>query len=56
MILSGNRVNILKNGVLFTLAPFLPKIINVFLLPIMTMYLTDVDFGIATIWMACDGF
>lgn len=47
MKLSGNKANILKNGVLFTAAPFLPKIINVFLLPIMTMYLTDVDFGIA---------
>lgn len=47
MKLSGSRANILKNGVLFTTAPFLPKIINVFLLPIMTMYLTDVDFGIA---------
>lgn len=32
---------------LFTMAPFLPKIINIFLLPIMTRYLTDVDFGIA---------
>lgn len=47
MKISGNKANILKNGVLFTAAPFLPKIINVFLLPIMTMYLTDVDFGIA---------
>ena len=47
MNISGNKANILKNGVLFTAAPFLPKIINVFLLPIMTMYLTDVDFGIA---------
>lgn len=37
---------IVKNGILFTIAPFLPKIINVFLLPIMTKYLTDVDFGI----------
>lgn len=47
MKFTGNRANILKNGVLFTAAPFLPKIINVFLLPIMTLYLTDVDFGIA---------
>ena len=38
---------ILKNSILFTIAPVLPKIINVFLLPIMTRYLTDVDFGIA---------
>lgn len=38
---------ILKNSVLFSLAPFLPKVINVFLLPIMTAYLTDVDFGIS---------
>ncbi len=47
MNLSGNKVAIVKNGILFTAAPFLPKIINVFLLPIMTQYLTDVDFGIA---------
>lgn len=43
----NNRNTIIKNGVLFTLAPFLPKIINVFLLPIMSRYLTDVDFGIS---------
>lgn len=47
MSISGNKANILKNGILFTVAPFLPKIINVILLPIMTLYLTDVDFGIA---------
>lgn len=38
---------LVKNSVLFTIAPFLPKVINVFLMPIMTMYLTDVDFGIS---------
>jgi O-antigen/teichoic acid export membrane protein len=47
MKLAGNINTIIKNGALFTIAPFLPKIINVFLLPIMTRYLTDVDFGIA---------
>ncbi len=47
MKLSGNKGTIIKNGVLFTVAPFLPKIINVVLLPIMTQYLTDVDFGIS---------
>ena len=47
MNFSRNKATIVKNGVLFTAAPFLPKIINIFLLPIMTMYLTDVDFGIA---------
>lgn len=47
MNIAGNKGTIIKNGVLFTAAPFLPKIINVFLLPIMTLYLTDVDFGIA---------
>lgn len=47
MNLSGDKAIIVKNGLLFTIAPFLPKIINVFLLPIMTRYLTDVDFGIA---------
>ena len=43
----SDRKTILKNSVLFSLAPFLPKIINVFLLPIMTVYLTDIDFGIS---------
>ena len=47
MKLTGNKTTIVKNGILFTIAPFLPKIINIFLLPIMTLYLTDVDFGIA---------
>lgn len=47
MKLHGNKAIIIKNGTLFTIAPFLPKIVNVFLLPIMTKYLTDVDFGIA---------
>ena len=47
MNLSGNKATLVKNSLLFTTAPFLPKIINVFLLPIMTLYLTDVDFGIA---------
>lgn len=47
MKFTGDKATIVKNGLLFTAAPFLPKIINVFLLPIMTLYLTDVDFGIA---------
>lgn len=38
---------LIKNSVLFGLAPFLPKIISVLLLPVMTNYLTDVDFGIS---------
>lgn len=38
---------LVKNSILFTIAPFLPKVINVFLMPIMTLYLTDVDFGIS---------
>lgn len=42
----GSRT-ILKNSALFTIAPFFPKVINVLLLPIMTRYLTDVDFGIS---------
>jgi O-antigen/teichoic acid export membrane protein len=44
---SNNSTLILKNSFLFTVAPLLPKVINVFLMPIMTRYLTDVDFGIA---------
>ena len=38
---------IIKNSFLFTVAPLLPKVINVLLMPVMTRYLTDVDFGIA---------
>lgn len=44
--MKSNRT-LIKNSLLFSIAPFLPKIINVLLLPIMTAYLTDVDFGIA---------
>lgn len=47
MNISTDKKTIIKNSALFTLAPFLPRIINVFLLPIMTKYLTDVDFGIS---------
>lgn len=45
--MASNTKLIVKNSVLFTIAPLLPKVINILLLPIMTLYLTDVDFGIA---------
>lgn len=45
--MANNSTVIIKNSVLFTIAPLLPKVINVFLMPIMTRYLTDVDFGIS---------
>ena len=45
--MANDTKTIVKNSILFTIAPFLPKVINVFLMPIMTMYLTDVDFGIS---------
>lgn len=38
---------LIKNTFLFSLAPFLPKAVNILLLPIMTKYLTDVDYGIS---------
>ena len=38
---------LVKNSILFSIAPFLPKVVNIILLPIMTKYLTDVDFGIS---------
>lgn len=44
--MSENKT-IIKNGLLFSIAPFVPKIVSFALLPIMTMYLTDVDFGIS---------
>ena len=45
--MASESKTIIKNSILFTVAPFLPKVINVLLMPIMTMYLTDVDFGIS---------
>lgn len=45
--MSNNSTTIIKNSALFTIAPLLPKVINVFLMPIMTKYLTAVDFGIS---------
>ncbi len=45
--MSQNSKLVLKNGILLTIAPFLPNAISIFILPIMTMYLTDVDYGIA---------
>jgi len=44
--MSGKKT-LVKNGLLFSLAPFLPKVVSVFLLPIMTKYLTATDYGIA---------
>ena len=38
---------ILTNSALYGLAPHVPKIVSVLLLPIMTKHLTDVDYGIA---------
>lgn len=37
---------LILNSAVFGIAPHLPKIISVFLLPILTRYLTDVDYGI----------
>lgn len=37
----------LKNTILLTVSPFLPKVVNILLLPLMTQYLSDVDFGIS---------
>lgn len=44
---SSSTSTIFKNSIFFTIAPILPKVINILLLPIMTQYLTDVDFGIS---------
>ncbi len=38
---------ILKNSLVFSIAPFLPKVVNILLLPIMTKYLTATDYGIS---------
>ena len=38
---------LVKNSLLFGIAPYVPKVVSVFLLPIMTQYLTATDYGIA---------
>lgn len=45
--MSKNYRLLLKNSLLLSLSPFLPQVINVLLLPVMTKYLTAVDFGIS---------
>ena len=37
---------LLKGSAIYGLAPFLPKVLTIFLLPILTKYLTSVDYGI----------
>ena len=38
---------ILINSAVFGFSQHIPKVVGVFILPILTKYLTDVDFGIA---------
>ena len=38
--------DLFKGSVIYGLAPFLPKVLTIFLLPILTKYLTSVDYGI----------
>ena len=38
---------VITNSAIYGLSPYVPKIVSVLLLPIMTQYLTDVDYGIA---------
>lgn len=38
---------LLTNSLFFGIAPYVPQVINVFLLPVMTRYLTATDYGIA---------
>lgn len=45
--MNQNSRLVLKNGLLLTLAPFLPKAVSVVILPIITRYLTAEDYGIA---------
>lgn len=41
------KKTLIKNSIFFTIAPFVPKVVSVVLLPIMTKYLTATDYGIA---------
>ena len=38
---------ILGNSAIYGIAPYIPRIVSVFILPILTKHLTDVDYGIA---------
>lgn len=38
---------LLANSAIYGIAPHVPKIVSIFLLPILTVHLTDVDYGIA---------
>lgn len=38
---------LLTNTLLFGLAPYVPKVVSVFLMPVMTRCLTSTDYGIA---------
>lgn len=43
----GEKQTLIKNGLLFSLAPFIPKAVSILMLPVMTNYLTATDYGIA---------
>lgn len=45
--MNKNKRLLLKNSLFLSISPFLPQVINVLLLPVMTKYLTAVDFGIS---------
>ena len=38
---------ILSNSAIYGIAPYIPRIVSVFILPILTKHLTDTDYGIA---------
>ena len=38
--------DLFKGSIIYGLAPFVPRIITVLLLPILTSYLTSIDYGI----------
>ena len=38
--------DLFKGSLIYGLAPFLPKVLTIFLLPVLTRYLTSVDYGI----------
>ena len=38
---------LLGNSAIYGIAPYIPRIVSIFILPLLTEHLTDVDYGIA---------
>lgn len=43
----GEVKKLMTNSAIYGIAPYVPKVVSVFILPLLTAHLTDVDYGIA---------